>query len=322
VYNTLPNVVVLFTMTLALRHRLHGLMERQFRDRIRMDDKFLLRAPERDQVLDVYRSRVGCWVRDDPALADRYRRLANPYLPFDRDGVLAVVGAPQSLRDVLAALDAAFHRAIAELPIGPQLDYQYDLRELRPLEAAQTEWDYTAGHLGTVSALLRAAGDVLAPNCRVAAVEEDEVDGTPYLRLRLECPTGPGWVTVYLARLGHFFSNHSAKLIDGLLAHRQKSRHFLWLVRAKPFEPEVPPHYQTQVFARLAPPEAESMFRALGQVAARRATAGPEYGPPADALLRDQVARTYLGELLQDAGRRLAAGAGVEPAAEPAPVSP
>ena len=41
-YNSLPNVVVLFTMTLGLRHKLHAMMERQFQDRIRMDEEVLV----------------------------------------------------------------------------------------------------------------------------------------------------------------------------------------------------------------------------------------------------------------------------------------
>jgi hypothetical protein len=71
-YNTLPNVVVLFTMTLSLRTQLHSLMERQFRDRIRMDERFLLRQPDEGQVLSLYRARVEDWLRSDPPLLECY----------------------------------------------------------------------------------------------------------------------------------------------------------------------------------------------------------------------------------------------------------
>jgi hypothetical protein len=60
-YNTLPNVLVLFTMTIGLRNILHPKMERQFKDRIRKDERFVLRQPSPGEIQALYRARLAGW---------------------------------------------------------------------------------------------------------------------------------------------------------------------------------------------------------------------------------------------------------------------
>jgi hypothetical protein len=128
-------------------------MERQFRDRIRMDDGFLLRHPEEEQILGLYRSRVESWLQDDTELHEKYRLLNNPFEPFSRDRVLELAGQ-QSIRDILEQFDREFHKTMCEMVVEPEFDLHFYLNELRPLEGSPTDFEYTAGHLETARELL------------------------------------------------------------------------------------------------------------------------------------------------------------------------
>jgi hypothetical protein len=306
-YNTLPNVVVLFTMTLGLRNHLHGLMERQFRDRIRMDEKFTLHHPDDGQVLALYRARVERWLRPDPALLESYRGLEGPYVPFDRGRVLEIAGQ-QAIRDALEALDAAFHQAMRDLVVESELDFHFWLNELQPLEAAQNDFEYTAGHLDTVRDLLREAGSWLPAEYGVT-LDVEEVPGVApaTLALRFGDPAIPGaWVCAYLAKLTYKGVQGQVDEATELLFHKQKTRYTLWPLRAGEIKAEHHPKKGDQIFPRVTPPALESRLRALGYLAGRQ----PDYEraghwPAARQLIRREFDGTYLGEVFRDARRRL-----------------
>ncbi|QDU23767.1 AAA family ATPase [Urbifossiella limnaea] len=320
-YNTLPNVVVLFTMTLGLKTRLHATMERQFRDRILMDERFTLSLPTPEQVKGLYRERVAAWVRDDPVLRDRYAQLDEPYLPFTADEVVATAGN-QAVRDALLALDAAFHARVRTVAVDPLIDYLFERNVRKAAEAAATEWQYTTDHLDTLRQLLAVIGPVVAAEAGVE-VQHDEsmkLDATPVVRLSVTRPgTAPG-ITVHLARLGRTYRNGLPGLVKEVLANRTKARTFLWLVRPLPIADPldgVDDRYHDQITADVCPVEAESAFAALTAVCDRP----DRYAEPAqraalDALVRAEVGKTYLGKLLRFARVRLDALAG---AAGPVP---
>ena len=324
-YNTLPNVVVLFTMTMGLRDRLRDLMERQFRDRIRMDPKFTLKAPSDEQILSLYRSRIELWLNDDDDLRERYAKLSDSYLPLDRETVLRLAGG-SSIRSGFERLDAAFREHVSAIAVDAPIDYLFDRNERKKDELAGTQWDYTANHVSTVKALLNAAGPVLEAEYKLQLreMEESEVTGpgigtVPVLRL-LFAPTGSGQtVTVYLARLGGFYTSHIAALIDHQLRNREKARNFLWVVRAQPMPDAmelVQGNYLGQFYSGSCPIEVQSAFASLTAVCGKR----DDYiasGQVAalDDLIRLEVGKTYLGKLLTAAQARLEALA--VPAPEP-----
>ena len=88
------------------------------------------------------------------------------------------------------------------------IDYLYDRNELKAAEAAATEWDYTADHLGTVRALLREVGGALADAAGVELHEFTPVklDNVPLLHLVFGGPRQSPTVNVYLARLGKTYN--------------------------------------------------------------------------------------------------------------------
>ncbi|MCS7271970.1 MAG: hypothetical protein NZ703_12895, partial [Gemmataceae bacterium] len=159
-YNNLPNLLIIFTMTLQLRHELHDGMERQFRDRIRMDDRFVLMRPEPEQIRELYRARLRHWLKDDVLLQQQYLDLpsSEQYLPFTPESVVQIAGNA-SLREALENLDRAFAERLRELVIGPNYDFEYVRAEQERL--AEEQPDYVNDHLVTVRSLLERLGEEL-----------------------------------------------------------------------------------------------------------------------------------------------------------------
>ena len=309
-YNSLPNVVVLFTMTLGLRNRLHGVMERQFRDRIRMDDSLTLSLPTPGQVAAIYRARVSHWLRDDPDTRASYADFGNPALPFE-PAELTAVADNQSVRDVLEILDREFRQKLAGIAVDVSIDYLYDRNELKAAEAAATEWDYTADHLGTVRRLLEAVGALLG---RAVGVELQKhtpikLDNVPVLHLVFALPQQSHAVNVYLARFGNYYTAHIPSLIQHFLYNREKARNFLTVVRpvALPATLDaVESRYATQFATGVCPVPVESAFRSLFAVEAKRGEyTGPGQVAELDGLIRDEVAGTYLAQLFRHARAKL-----------------
>jgi hypothetical protein len=329
-YNSLPNVVVLFTMTLSLRKQLQPVMERQFRDRIRMDERFILHFPSREQVLGLYRARVEHWLRDDPATLERYRALDNPYVPFDRERVLTGAGQ-QSVRETLEALDGAFHKEMSGVAVEPDLDFHFHLNELHEQRARdqQNEFEYTAGHLETVLQLLQRLGAWLAAEHGLTLDKLEAEEGTlpPYLTLTFTDSGNPkSWVCAYVVHVTFKAVQKQVDQAVSLLTNKQYARYRLWLPRAKKFTAHVEPRRVDQVFFPEAPADLEARLCGLLHLAGKQAEY-EEKGQWADAqqVMRRELSNSYLAELFREARKQLdalAAGTSGEVPEESVPANP
>jgi hypothetical protein len=326
-YNTLPNVVVLFTMTLGLRNKLHAVMERQFRDRIRMDERFTLNPPTDEQVKRLYRRRVENWLAGDTDLRAKYAAAPNPYLPFASDAAMLKVSGNESVRDTFEGLDRAFSDALAAVAVDAEIDYQYDRNQRKVAEDADTEWKYTADHLDTVRNLLLSVGPLLADEADVEVREAHpmKLDTVPIVRFQFGRPGQSATVTVHVARMGYTFREKIKGIVDGLLRQQKKSKTFLWFVRPQPLpdvKTLVDKAYCDQVFAGECAAGVESAFASLLVVDANRGKYDDAGRLALDALVRREVGKTYLGELFRHARKQLDAIAGgvAEPDLEPTPV--
>ncbi len=325
-YNTLPNVVVLFTMTLNLRNELHSVMERQFRDRIRMDERFTLKSPSPEQVRQLYRRRIEDWLRSSPALLTKYQTLGDWLLPFTTNEV-ADASSNRTVRGMFEELDQSFSAKIGVTAVDAEIDYQYDRNQRKAAADADTEWKYTADHLDTVRNLLLAVGPLLASEAEVELREAHpmKLDAVPIVRFRFGRPGQSATLTVHVARLGFNFRAPIKSLVDGFLYNQPKAKTFLWFVRPQPL-PEVKTlvdkAYIDQVFAGECAAGVESAFASLLMVDANRGKYDDAGRLALDALIRREVGKTYLGELFRHARKQLDAIAGgvAEPDLEPTPV--
>jgi hypothetical protein len=325
-YNTLPNLVVLFTMTLGLRNRLHSLMERQFRDRIRMDEKFTLHQPDEGQILDLYRSRLAHWLKGDPSLLERYRDLDNPFVPFDRERVLQIAGQ-QTIRETLVAFDQVFHQTMRDLVVEAEFDFQFCLNELRPRELLQSEFEYTTDHLNTVRDLLSGTEPWLPAEYGLTLRIEKVTNANPAtLALWFADPThANAWACAYLTKLTFRGVQNQVEEATKRLVHKRRARYTLWLLRAGEIKAELDPRKADQSFPRVTPSALESQLRALIHLAGKQ----QEYekaGHWANArqLIRREFDRTYLGEVFRETRKRLdgiLAGTVQDVPEEPAPAS-
>ena len=318
-YNTLPNAVVVFTMTLGLRNRLHTLMERQFMDRIRMDESYRLGFPTEAQILGLYRSRVEHWLRDDPILLDLYGGVENRCLPLTRASVAALADR-HSMRDVLENLDREFRRQLTEaVPIEPRLDFlvafneehrNYRCGRDRTDDVLQYDLSFTNSHLQTLRALLQAVGGVLVESqgVRIVGAEVDEGVNPPVLSIEFQDTNKSGLgVWVHVVRFGFYFNDPAQKSIENSIRGKERLKHFLWMVRAAEFSVEPPDRYKDRVVQRCFPPELDSRLRALLLVANNRPTyeRPPGHWPVALDLIRQELGPTYVGELIRFARHRL-----------------
>jgi hypothetical protein len=306
-YNTLPNVVVLFTMSLGLRNHLHSLMERQFRDRIRMDEKFTLRLPDEGQILALYRSRLERWLQSDPILLDRYRELDNPYLPFDREQVLQIAGQ-QTIRDTLGKFDKAFHQTMRDLAVEAEFDFHFYLNELKPLELLQNEFEYTADHLDRVQDLLSRTEPWLPAEYGMTVEVEKVPDASPaMLALRFtDSANASVWACAYLAKLT--FKNVQNQVNEAIeaLVYKRRARYMLWLLRAGEIKAKPDPKKVDQIFSAITSSALESRLRALTHLAAKQTDyEKADHWIEARRFIRREFDQTYLGEVFREARKRL-----------------
>lgn len=307
-YATLPNVVIVFTMTLGLKHRLHNLMERQFRDRIRMDERFALQLPTREQVHELYRARVSAWISGDPVLAERYRQVGDPYLPLTADRIYELTRS-HSIREALDALDRSFRDDLKDLAIDPDLDYLVVLGDQHQrASAGPTEYEFTFNHTQSVRTMLELGRELLCPEYGVVLQEIAEPSDPRWSVVYLEFrhPDEPrAWVRVHIVRLKHHLAKERANdAVEALLKNRSRKRYALWPVRVKPFD--YAPPKPDQVFVRELSSDLEAQLIALAHVLGRR----DEYvrdghWAAAELLVRKTFASTYLAEVFRDAARRL-----------------
>ncbi|OWK46692.1 ATP-binding protein [Fimbriiglobus ruber] len=307
-YNTLPNIVALFTMTLIMRDKLHGNMERQFRDRIRMDESFTLRFPDEGQVLNLYQTRLTNWLRDDPILLDHYNQLDNPYVPFTRSEVLEIVGNT-TVRESLERLDTRFRRTLVDdVVVDVKIDFETARNHYLVEEKNQNEWDYTANHLETVSRLFDSVRELLSRDNGIGLANFDSLSvcDVPILKVTVESLNRNEQVYIYLGRVGKRYNDPVIELIRETLFNRKKSQYFLFVVRPVVMNLTVSDPYKTQVLTGVCDTATETSLRALHHVAKTR----DMYADPGEEkafreLLQGIVGRSYLGELLRHARTQL-----------------
>ncbi len=310
-YNTLPNVVVLFTMTEGLRNELHSKMERQFRDRIVMDDKMTLTAPTEKQLLTLYRNRILNWLQLDAELSAGYARLSNAFIPFTAEEVKRIAGN-RSVRYALSELDTAFRKRLRnEIIVGARYDYLYARNEMKADEEKQTELDYTADTLSTISGLLDSIEIQIEElfDLKIKSREQARLDNVPFITFTFEKNDNPQKIVVHLARVGFVYNAPIDQLIKQLLYDKNKKRNFLKVVRPLPFNYQPAQAYSRQFTKDLCLVEMESSIRALNEIAQKAdaykvdASQWNEYLN----LLNIEIRKTYFGKVLEMVSESFAA---------------
>ena len=317
-YNTLPNLLLLFTMTLSLRTRLHGTMEQQFKDRIRQEKRFTLSSLQLDssERIELYRTRIRYWLKDSPEQLAHYDALNQPTLPLSENDV-ASSSTTESMRYILNQFDTKFRQAMRDRIVEPDYDFHYRVNELRPSAQSQNVWDYTTNHLDTVKLLLHYVGAELATDAGVQLGEVSVGKNRPVSVIVVEF-TAPNtalkWIKVNIARFGNNYTSQLPMCEKNLLKGKNLSRNFVWLVRpALPVDASVP--RPDQMFWRECPLEVELRFQALNLLLADkdRYVAENLWDALLDVVQRE-VNQTYLGELFRDVEKR--AKSVVEPVAD------
>jgi hypothetical protein len=319
-YNALPNVFVVFTMTTDLRNLLYPRMERQFQQRIHRDQKFVLQDVEDSDILAIYRRRVELWRGESlPQIEELVTRPLFHYLPFTQEEVLAR-GRRMTLRKMQETFDHDFRDYLNKIVVDAdaRLEYLVALNEQREQEKDAKPFDYTEENIDHVAALLKRTDDVLARafGLSLSGIEMAKTEeGYPALRLELrKSPADERWVRIFIARLPFRYTARAESYL-GLLFHRQMDRNFLWLVRPGPIAEDWENRKPGQIFARTIDNSQESRLIALLSLLDK------EDGLPntlnltdeernlfrhkAGQILAEEIKLTYLGELLQNASEAL-----------------
>lgn len=307
-YNALPNVFILFTMTIKWRELLYPKMERQFQQRIHRDQKLVLREIEADEVLAVYRRRIDHWLGNGVESESVHKRLGDPrcrYLPFAQEEVLEM-SRQKTLREFLDQVDRQFRGQMLEVTVeDPRFEYLVMFNELRQNEADARPFDYTDDHLAHVEELLYRSGGVLAGayDMTFGGLEKIETaDGLP--ALRLEFRRDDRWVRAFLVRLPFRYNQKLPGCLD-LLANKQRSRYALWLLRPDRIDRSLEEYKPGQIFTRELPLSTETSLQAMLHLLNKRDQFRPRVWAEAEQVLREEFKLTYLGELFQEASEDL-----------------
>lgn len=309
-YNSTPNVFVLFTMTLGLRNRLYDRMEQQFRDRIRMDQKFVLHGLQPDEILELYQHRLGRWVAEGggaAGLADKMYAAGDPTAPFAAAELVELCRG-KTIRAMLRDIDVEFRRRLAAVvDDDPGFELRYRANEWRA--AIEADGDALGDHLQTVRRLFLQAEDLwekkFGVGFRAAEVKISE-DRVEYLELCFEDPTMPtNWIRATIVRLGYQYKAAMPGCIR-LLANKKRGQNRLWLLREGPIDHGlVPVERREQVAAAALDGDVEANLRAVLSVYDFRDRYRAETWGEAEAHFADRLRSTYLGDLLQTAAALL-----------------
>jgi hypothetical protein len=329
-YNTLPNVFILFTMTLGLRNELYEKMEAQFKSRIRRDRKFTLHEIPDDEMLTLYRQRVRTWLGDgQKELREKSESPAYRYLPFTQEEVLSF-SRKRTLREALQAFDAVFCKRMVEdvtTEDDPFYDYLVSRNEVRREEEGADEFKYTEDHLDRVKQLFSTAGQALATAFSLGfsgVLDKATDEGLAGLRLEFLDPAdGTRWVRVFLVRL----PSHYKKWVEGcvrLLYKLQTERNFLWLVRPERIEASLGKLKPPQTVARkLSMADHTTVCALLRLLDQKDRYSDAVWQSKGEKILAQELNPTYLGAMLQQVQQAMKnlqsapAPAGVAPANQP-----
>jgi hypothetical protein len=181
-YNSLPNVLILFTMTLGLRNRLYPRLEKQFKDRIREDRKFMLMGIQPHEATALYRRRIDVWFGGyDPYVRNLLAASANQFLPFEAEEFQELCHRSPTLRRLMDQWDELFREKMLETvdQDDPVFDSLVLRNELRREELQETPFDYTKDHLKNVESILEKYGGQMAASLNLCLTEfhEKPTDG-------------------------------------------------------------------------------------------------------------------------------------------------
>jgi hypothetical protein len=309
-YNTLPNVFILFTMTNNQRNQLYPKMEAQFQERIRRDQRFVLHEIEDDEILLLYKRRMDKWLADaPPEVRESPLYARNPFLPFTQEEVLDF-SRKKTLRQILEEFDLRFRKYLVDIPSeDPRYDYRVSQNELREEEQnADNLYQYTENHLETVKQFLEQGGEALPRMAGVslAKVEWEKTDTIPaVLRMEFKDLEETGrWVRVFLVRLPFRYG----QLIDpcvNLLYGLTKDRNLLWLLRSKGIPGEVETKKPGQIFANELPGSVQTNLQAMLRLLESRDKYPQSVWADAEGFLFEELKLTYLGELLHEVSQAL-----------------
>jgi hypothetical protein len=308
-YNTLPNVFVLFTMTDYLRNQLYPKMERQFQQRIRRDHRFMLERLSDEEILAVYRHRIDFWLGDK--LPNVRKQVENPlhrYLPFSQEEVLEMGGkhVQRTLREMLEAFDECFRERITNTVVAAPLDFLVVRNELREKAKDTLPQHYTESHLTTVTELFNQSGNLLAEQVGLSyggMEPEATIDGLKALRLEFsnQQQNEKKWVRVFLVRLPWQYTE-KLENCERLLRHKDTSRYFLWLVRAPRIADSTVKTWEKirpgQIFFRELFSETEVTFKAMLHLLHDRDRYKEKEWSEAQPVFVDALKQTYVGEML------------------------
>jgi hypothetical protein len=314
-YNALPNVFVLFTMTVSLSQKLYPRMEGQFQDRIRKDHRFVLHEVEDREVLALYRRHVEAWLGDgQEGVRAKLEELNNPYLPFDQKQVLDLAhppGTSRTLRDMLKVFDARFRAVMDEIVTAgdPLFDYRVAQKEIRHEEEEGTsDYAYTKDHLKATMDLFGLYGLTLVRplGFDFSQVRTPDGSGAPQLlELYFHAVGNPScWVRVFLCRISRNYRRPTTAGIE-LLKNRPKNKNLLYLIRNDDFSPDIPEGRREQVSKGLCPPAVHTDLRAFLRVLTRKDAYDPAAWEKAEPFFQQELRKTYLGDLLKQVRRAL-----------------
>jgi hypothetical protein len=306
-YNALPNVFVVFTMTLGLRDKLYGRMEGQFQDRVRRDARFVLHDIEGAEVLALYRQRVQTWLADaPPGLWDQVVAAGNAFLPFDQAAVLTMA-RQRTLRDTLREFDRQFRGKMYDIHLkdDPVYDCKVIQKEFRAEEHGASAYQYTESILDLIHDLLRAP-DVLtgladAPGLKIDGIERVKTDdGAKALRIVVrDAADDRLWVRVFLARLGFLVSNPLPGYLR-LVANKWVLNNQLWVVRATPVSADARDQFPPNGHFRVHSAATHTDWRALLHTLRNRDQYRPDAWAAFLAGAWADLSKTWLGDLFRE----------------------
>lgn len=308
-YNTLSNVLILFTMTLRTRDELYPKMERQFRSRIRKDRKFLLEELNAQEILAIYRRRIDAWLGDAmPEIRAKLKMPQFAYLPLSAEELTSSC-RQKVLRECLEEMDSRFrHKMLVGVVVEPRFDFLVIRNELKNHEQAVSCSDWTEDHLVRITTLMNLAGKFFAANYGLmyAGITEQETStGLPVIRMEFHNARNEAdWARVFLVRLPRQFNRHINPCVE-LLHRLQKDRNFLWLIRPDRADQAWADLKPDQVFVHSLDVSSDTTIRSMLRLIDNRDRYGSDVWAEAEKVFLEEFKLTYLGQMFQHVSETL-----------------
>jgi hypothetical protein len=302
-YNALPNVFILFTMTIRLRETLYPRMERQFQQRISRDQKFVLHEPEPAHYLAIYRRHLDRWLGDvDEKLQLQFKEPQFLFSPFTSEQVVEFCQR-KTTRDSLIEMDRKFRETmLGVVTRDPRRDFLVALNEFKRVEEAAKPHGYVEDHLVRIVELLNRHGGILSRHYGMIHNGMDNWatdDRLPALRLEFRHPErNELWVRCYIAVFGHQYTSKVEGCVD-LLKGLHTDRNFLWMLRADKIDAGLVQQKQNQAFAWKFDLSDETTFRAMLHLLQKQEDYDSERWRIAEQVIHDEFKNTYLGRVFQ-----------------------